>query len=96
MQAKRILFLPVIKWNVVVSRKGHIRFFREAMIRKQIKSTKVTMKKSNISVLDPTYLRVMLTFLSSFSVTIWEIASNFLGNLEQLVESLSYAMIFFL
>lgn len=40
-------FLPVIKWNVVVSRKRHIRSFRDAFIRceTEIKSTERTLKK---------------------------------------------------
>ena len=43
-----IAFLPVIKWNVAVSLKGHIRSFREAMIRgeTEITLTEVKLRKS--------------------------------------------------
>lgn len=45
---KILLFLPVIKWNVAVSLKGHIRSFREAMIRgeTEITLTEVKLRKS--------------------------------------------------
>ena len=33
------------------------------------------------------YKNQLLTFLSNFWLTFWEITGNFLGNLEQLVES---------
>ena len=41
-----IAFLPVIKWNVAVSLKGHIRSFREAMSETEITLTEVKLRKS--------------------------------------------------
>ena len=65
---KRLLFLPVIKWNIVVSSKGHIRSFGDAMIRNEseIQSTEMTFNKLT-SVFYASVLLLIINFVITLS-----------------------------